>query len=128
MPWARQGHTYVAYALGFLLVIQFFLAGLGTIGGESIDAHRGVGSLMELLTLVLLILALLARYRGPLLGMTIFLFVATVLQSLWVNIDDPLWIHSIHVLMALVIALTIREVIGVARREQAVAPSAPPSA
>jgi hypothetical protein len=125
MPWARTGHTYIAYALGLLLVIQFFLAGLGTVGGESIEPHQMVGSLMQLLSLVLLVLAVLARYRGPLLGMTIFLFVAMVLQSVWINIDDPLWIHSIHVLMALVIAMTIREVVDVSRAERTATPSTP---
>jgi hypothetical protein len=125
MPWARTGHTYVAYALGLLLVIQFLLAGLGTVGGESIEPHRMVGSLMQLLSLILLVLAVLARYRGPLLGMSIFLFVAMVLQSLWINIDNPLWIRAIHVLMALVIAMTIREVVETSRTEGTAEPAVP---
>lgn len=125
MPWARTGHTYAAYALGLLVVVQFLLAGLGTIGGESIDPHQILGQLMQLLALVLLVFAVLARYSGPLLGMSIFLFVAMVLQTVWVQIEDPLWIRSIHVLMALLIALTIREMIGVSRREATAHPDAP---
>lgn len=124
MPWARTGHTYVAYALGLLVVVQFLLAGLGTIGGDSIDPHQILGQLMQLLALVLLVFAVLARYSGPLLGMSIFLFVAMVMQTVWVQIEDPLWIRSIHVLMALLIALTIREMIGVSRREATAHPDA----
>lgn len=125
MPWARTGHTYIAYLLGILLVVQFFLAGLGVLGGESIEAHRQVGHIMEPVSLILLVLALLARYRGPLLGMSIALFVFIVLQSVWINIDNPLWLRSIHVLMALVIAMTIREVAekSTAARKAAVSPS-----
>jgi hypothetical protein len=129
MPWARQGHTYVAYALGLLLVIQFFLAGLGVsdLGHKDIDPHRAVGSLMQLVGLILLILALLARYRGPLLGMTIVLFVLLILQGVWVEVDASI-LRALHVLGALVIAMTIREVIEVSRREQAAPAAAPPAA
>jgi hypothetical protein len=128
MPWARTGHTYTAYLLGILLTVQFFLAGLGVLGGESIEPHRTVGHVMEPVSLILLVLAVLARYRGALLGMSIALFVFIVLQSVWIDIDNPQWLRGIHVLMALVIAMTIREVIGVSRREQAVPAAAPPAA
>jgi hypothetical protein len=113
MPWARTGHTYVAYALGLLLVIQFFLAGLGIaeLGNKDIEPHQMVGSLMQLLALILLVLAILARYRGPLLGMTIALFVFLVLQSVWANIDVDV-LRAVHVLGALVIAMTLREIVA----------------
>jgi hypothetical protein len=129
MPWARTGHTYVAYALGLLLVIQFFLAGLGIaeLGHKDIDPHRAVGSLMQLLGLILLVLALLARYRGPLLGMSIGLFVLLILQGVWVEVDGSV-LRALHVLGALAIAMTIREVIEVGRRERGPAVAAPPRA
>ena len=121
MPWARTGHTYVAYALGFLLVIQFFLAGLGIVelGNKDIEPHQMVGSLMQLLSLVLLILAVLARYRGPLLGMSIGLFVFMVLQSVWANIDVSV-LRAVHVLGALVIAMTLREIVAQAKNPDGV--------
>jgi hypothetical protein len=57
--------------------------------------------------------------------MSIALFVFIVLQSVWINIDNPLWLRSIHVLMALVIAMTIREVVEASRADGAPAPAAP---
>jgi hypothetical protein len=115
MPWARTGHTYIAYALGLLLVIQFFLAGLGIVelGNKDIEPHQMVGSLMQLLSLILLVFAVLARYRGPLLGMSISLFVLMVLQSVWAGVDVSV-LRAVHVLGALAIAMTLREIIGVA--------------
>jgi hypothetical protein len=113
MPWARTGHTYVAYLLGLLVVVQFFLAGLGIaeLGHKGMDAHEGVGHLMEIVSLVLLILAVLARYRGPLLGMSIAVFVLIVLQSFWAEADASV-LRALHVLGALAIAMTIREIVG----------------
>lgn len=126
MPWARSGHTYIAYALGLLLVFQFFLAGLGIaeLGNGDIEPHQMVGSLMQLLSLILLVFAVLARYRGPLLGMSIVLFVLLVLQSVWGNIDVDV-LRAVHVLGALFIAMTIREVIEASRAEGAAQPAAP---
>ncbi|MEA2480779.1 MAG: hypothetical protein QOJ07_2701 [Thermoleophilaceae bacterium] len=115
MPWARTGHTYIGYLLGLLLVVQFFLAGWGIAdlghNADVLDAHRGVGSLMQLLGLILLILALLGRYRGPLLGMTIGLFVFLVLQSVWVHVDASV-LRALHAVGALFIAMTVREIVG----------------
>jgi hypothetical protein len=121
MPWARTGHTYVAYLLGLLVVVQFFLAGLGIaeLGHQGMDAHEGVGHLMEIASLVLLILAIVARYRGPLLGMSIAVFVLIVLQSVWANIDVAA-LRAVHVLGALAIAMIIREIVGRKRDEDGV--------
>ena len=116
MPWARQGHTYVAYALGLLVVIQFFLAGFGVVelGNEGLDAHKTVGRVMEGLSLILLILAVLARYRGALLGMTIVVFVLVVLQSAWANSGVSV-LAALHTLGALAIAMTLREIVAKAK-------------
>jgi hypothetical protein len=113
MPWARQGHTYVAYALGLLVVVQFFLAGLGAVelGNEGMDAHKGVGHLLEVGSLILLILAVLARYRGALLGMSIAVFVLVVLQNVWANMTVSV-LAALHVIGALAIAMTLREILA----------------
>ena len=54
---AHRGLAFFFLAVG---VIAFFLAGLGAFG-EGFDAHRGSGSLLLLLSLVLLILAAIGR-------------------------------------------------------------------
>jgi hypothetical membrane protein len=111
MPWAKTGHTYVAYVLGLLVVVQFFLAGIGIFGG-SIDAHKGIGSLFQLLALILVVLALLAGIRGPLLGMSIATFLFAALQSAWVQaIGDIPAVAALHVVGALAIAMTLREIV-----------------
>ena len=129
MPWARTGFVYVAYVLGLLLLVQFFLAGLGIaeLGHKGLDAHRGVGSLMQILSLVLLVLAVVARFRGPLLGMSIALFVLMALQSVWANATASI-LSALHVLGALAIAMTLREIIGVSRADQPATAAPPPRA
>ena len=54
---AHRGLAFFFLAVG---VIAFFLAGLGAFG-EGFEAHRGSGSLLLLLSLVLLILAAVGR-------------------------------------------------------------------
>ena len=95
------------------MVVQFFLAGLGIVqlGNQGMDAHEQVGHLMELLALVLLVFALLAKYRGAILGMTIALFVLIVLQNVWANATVS-GLAALHVLGALTIAMIIREIAG----------------
>ena len=56
--WAFQWLVWVIL-LG--VAIQFFLGGLGVLGGESIDPHAALGSLLQLLTLVLVILAFVSK-------------------------------------------------------------------
>jgi hypothetical protein len=54
----HRGLAFFFLAVG---LVGFFLAGLGAFGAESFDAHRGSGSLMVLLSLILLILAAVGR-------------------------------------------------------------------
>jgi hypothetical protein len=113
MPWARTGHTYIAYVLGLLVVFQFFLAGYGVaeVGGneDALDLHKTIGGILHLFTLILLVLALFAKYRGALLGMSIGLFVLATLQFIWIDAGAAI-VRSLHVVGALAIAMTLREV------------------
>ncbi len=43
MTAAKRAMTIVAYLFLLGIVVQFFLAGLGTLGGEDLEAHRGFG-------------------------------------------------------------------------------------
>jgi hypothetical protein len=126
MPWARTGHTYTAYVLGLLVVFQFFLAGYGIaeVGAneDALDLHETIGGILHLLTLVLLVLALFAKYRGALLGMSIFLFVLATLQYVWIDAGEGI-VRSLHVVGALAIAMTLREVVKRVTDESKPAPA-----
>lgn len=97
--------------LGWLFVaavaVQFFLAGLGVLGGEGIEAHRQWGfTAMHLLPVLMLVAAIVGRMGRIVIGLTIVLFVLVFLQPLFAAADlDPRWLRSIHVLNALVIGL-----------------------
>ena len=54
----HRGLAFFFLAVG---VIAYFLAGMGAFGATSFDAHRGSGSLLVLLSLILLILAAVGR-------------------------------------------------------------------
>jgi hypothetical protein len=105
MAWARPAYRWLIWLFLLGLGIQFFLAGLGTLGGESIDAHRGLGSLLVLVSLVLVVLAAIGRLQRPIIPMTVVLLILTGLEMLWAGEDlDPRWLRSFHVLGAFLIA------------------------
>ena len=99
--------TLVFRLLCFLFLvavaIQFFLAGMGVLGGESIEAHRQMGFILHLIPLLMFGAAIAARAGRLTIGMIVVLFLLVGLQSLWLELDDPMWLRSIHVLAALVI-------------------------
>lgn len=71
---AHQGLAFLFLAVG---IVSFFLAGLGAFG-EGFDAHRISGSLLLLVSLILLILAAVGRREA--LGQSAILFGLMVLQ------------------------------------------------
>jgi hypothetical protein len=86
------------------VAIQFFLAGLGVLGGEDIEPHEALGSLLTLVSLILLLLAYFGKQDKPIIGMCAVLLILGILQSVWVNIDDPQFLQAFHVFDALLIA------------------------
>jgi hypothetical protein len=94
----------LCYLFLVAVTIQFFLAGLGVMGGESIEAHRQMGFIgLHLIPLLMFGAAIAARAGRLTIGMIVVLFLLVGLQSLWLELDDPMWLRSIHVLAALVI-------------------------
>jgi hypothetical protein len=104
----------------FLLMIpiQFYLAGHGAMEGAHAadkgiavmktawDPHAGFGTLMLLVSLVIVLVALAARPGSRLLGMTAGLFVFMVIQFLLPNLNDSAstrWIAALHGVNALVV-------------------------
>jgi hypothetical protein len=115
MPWAKTSFTYLAALMGLLVVVQFFLAGYGVLGGEPMGAHRTIGHILEPLSLILVVLAVVAKYRGALLGMSIALLVLVILQSVWIDADGAV-LRAFHVLGALAIAMILREALANVRK------------
>jgi Family of unknown function (DUF6220) len=87
------------------VAIQFFLAGLGVLGGESIEAHRQWGFFaLHLIPLGMFGFAIAAKAGRVTIGMIVLLFVLVFIQPLFADEDlDPQWLRSLHVLDALVI-------------------------
>ncbi|HEX5140243.1 MAG TPA: DUF6220 domain-containing protein [Dehalococcoidia bacterium] len=105
MSGTQVAYRWLVWLILLAVALQFFLAGLGVLGGESIDPHRGLGSLIELLTLILAILAFVSKQPKPVLWMCVTLFVLAILQSLFATEDlDPEWLRSFHVFDAFLIA------------------------
>jgi uncharacterized membrane protein YkvI len=104
MPWARRTYRWLIWLFLLGLAIQFLFAGLGTLGGESIEPHRGLGNLLILISLVLAVLAAVARLERPIIPMTIVLLLLTALQILWAQLESPMWLRSFHVFDAFLLA------------------------
>jgi hypothetical protein len=104
MTWARPAYQWLVWLFLLGLAVQFFLAGMGVLGGESIDPHAGLGSLLQLVSLIMLILAFVGKVERRLLIMTLVLFVLMVLQSVFAQPDlDPVFLRTFHVFDAFLI-------------------------
>ena len=103
---ARKAFLVLAWLFVLAVVIQFLLAGLGILGGESLEPHRQWGFVaLHLIPVLMLIAAIVGRMGRTIIGMTIGLFVLVFLQPLFAGPDlDPRWLRSLHVLNALFIA------------------------
>ena len=102
---ARKGFVGLAWLFVLAVAIQFLLAGLGVLGGESIEAHRQWGFIvLHLIPILMLIAALVGRMGRTVLVPTVVLFVLVFLQPLFADPElDPRWLRSLHVLNALFI-------------------------
>lgn len=98
--------------------VQFYLAGHGAMEGahaadKSItvmktawDPHTSLGTLMLLLSLLILLVALAARVPRPVLGITAGLFVSMVVQFVLPLLNDSAstrWIAALHGVTALIV-------------------------
>lgn len=103
---ARKMFLILAWLFVLAVAIQFLLAGLGVLGGESLEPHRQWGFVaLHLIPILMLIAAIVGRMGRTFIGMTIGLFVLVFLQPLFAAPDlDPRWLRSLHVLNALIIA------------------------
>jgi hypothetical protein len=109
MTWTRPAFKWLIWLFCLGLAVQFFLAGLGVFGGGSIDPHRGLGSALQLVSILIVIVVALGPFEPKLKGMALALVVLTVLQSLWATESlKPMWLRSFHVFDAfLIVGLSI---------------------
>jgi hypothetical protein len=101
----------LAWLFLFGVAVQYFLAGLGTLGGESMDAHEGLGyAVLHFFPILILIAALVARASKPTIIMSVVLVVVTLVQPFWVSEFRGEILGALHILGALVIAALAHEI------------------
>jgi hypothetical protein len=76
METARKIFVGLAWLFVLAVAIQFLLAGLGVLGGESLEAHRLWGYFaLHLIPILMLIAAIVGRMGRTVIGATVALFV-----------------------------------------------------
>jgi uncharacterized protein DUF6220 len=105
MDAGRKSFVGLAWLFVLAVVIQFLLAGLGVLGGESIEAHRLWGfTILHLIPILMLIAAIVGRMGRTVIALTVVLFLLVFLQPLFADPElAPRWLRSLHVLNALFI-------------------------
>jgi hypothetical protein len=83
--WAAMAYLVVAWIFVACAIVQVFLAGLGVFAGyANFITHRDFGYAFGLLTLVLVVLALVARLPRILILGSVLLLVLFALQSVFI--------------------------------------------
>jgi hypothetical protein len=105
MDVARKIFVGLAWLFVFAVAIQFLLAGLGVLGGESLEPHRQWGFIvLHLIPILMLLAAIVGRMGRTVIVLIVVLFLLVFLQPLFVDPGlDPRWLRSLHVLNALFI-------------------------
>lgn len=101
MAWARTAHIGLVTLFLGALFVQVFFAGAAVFGATSFAPHGILGTLLVLVSLVVLILSALARQQVKL---SAALFGLTVLQMVLVRLGDVSpWISALHPVNALLV-------------------------
>ena len=104
MDVARKFFVWLAWLFILAVAVQFLLAGLGLLGGESMEPHRQWGFLALHLIPILMIIAASVGRMGRTVLVTVVLFVLVFVQPLFADAQlDPVWLRSLHVVNALFI-------------------------
>lgn len=93
----------VAAAYLAAVIVQFFLAGLAVFGSTSFEAHRGLGFVLLAGSLVLVVLAYVAKLPKRMIVLTAVLLGLNVLQLILANIDDVPELAALHVVNAIAV-------------------------
>jgi Family of unknown function (DUF6220) len=97
------------------VVVQFFLAGLGTFGATTFDPHRAVGLGLGLVSVVMLVLAFVGKVPRSLTALTFTLVGLNVAQLVLARIDVE-EIAALHVVNALAVVYVAHELVQRSRR------------
>jgi hypothetical protein len=99
---AYMGLSYL-YVLG--VVVQVFLAGIGIFGdfADDLNAHRDFVHVLELLSVLMLVAAVIGRMGWAFIGVPIGLLLLVELQYFWVSEDNSRWLKAVHPTMAIVL-------------------------
>jgi hypothetical protein len=101
MQEARSTLTWFTRLFLVALVVQFFFAGVAAFGAEGWGLHQGFGLALVAASLVLLVIAALARTA---LVFAALLFVAMLLQMVLAQlVDTSAWLASLHAVNALAV-------------------------
>lgn len=103
----------LVYMLG--VVIQFFLAGLAVFGVRSYDAHRGLGFVLGVISLVLLALAIGAKMPRSVTALSTVLVALNAFQIVLIQIDIA-EVNALHLVNALAIAFVANMLVHRSRR------------
>ena len=103
----------VIYLAG--VVVQFFLAGLGTFGATSFDAHQAFGLVLAVLSLILLVVAVVGKVPRLLIGLAVLLLGLNILQMFLAQVDVE-EVAALHVVNALAIVFLAHEIMQRSRR------------
>jgi Family of unknown function (DUF6220) len=109
--------AFYGFALIYLLgvVVQFFLAGLAVFGVRSYDAHRGLGFVLALISLVLLALAIGAKLPRSVTALSTVLVALNAVQIVLIQIDIA-EVNALHLVNALAIAFVANMLVHRSRR------------
>ena len=129
---ARRALPVVAAAFVACCLLQVFLAGLGVFDGpERFQLHSGFGYLIGWFTLLMLILALVAREPRRIVGLTILVLVQFALQSVFVLLraDYPMVaaLHPVNGFLILIVSGLIARLSWQVRSEPAAVAAAAPA-
>ena len=90
------------YVLG--VIVQFFLAGLGSLGGDDFEAHEAMGyAALHFSPILILVVAYLGKVSRTTILLALALVVVAFVQPFWVTSFQGETLGAMHVLGALVI-------------------------
>jgi hypothetical protein len=113
-----QGRVaFYGVALVYLLgvVVQFFLAGLAVFGVRGYDAHRGLGFVLGLISLILLALAIGAKMPRSITALSAVLVALNAFQIVLIQIDIA-EVNALHLVNALAIAFVANMLVHRSRK------------
>jgi hypothetical protein len=107
---ARPVFAVLAALFTIGIVVQYLLAGVGILGGGSMEAHEVFGyAVLHFFPVLMLIAALLARLPKGLVIMAGVLMLVTLVQPIWVTAFRDEFLGAFHFLGALVIFALSRD-------------------